>query len=178
MELWDLYDKNRIPLGKTHKRGEKITDGYHLTVHILLFDASGERLLIQQRAACKDTFAGKWDITAAGSVQSGESSSLGAHRELLEELGIDQDFEHIRPHLTMNYRDGFGDYYLIHRDVDLTALTLQTEEVQAVRYASCDEIIELIRSGEFINYHESLIRFLFDVKNAYSSFSTSSTARN
>ena len=27
MELWDLYDENRIPLGRTHPRGEPVPEG-------------------------------------------------------------------------------------------------------------------------------------------------------
>ena len=174
MELWDLYDKNRQPLGVTHRRGIPITEGYHMTVHILVFSEDGKSLLIQQRAACKDTFAGLWDITAAGSVQAGESSAEGASRELAEELGIHLDLSEVRPHLTLNYRDGFGDYYLLRGNYDISSLALQPEEVQAARYATREEIISLIRSGEFIGYHESLIHLLFDMKDAYSSFSTSS----
>ena len=34
MELWDLYDENRIPLGRTHPRGGPVPEGtYHLAVY-------------------------------------------------------------------------------------------------------------------------------------------------
>lgn len=38
-------------------------------------------------------------------------------------------------------------------------------EVQAVKWASCDEILFLIDSGEFIPYYKSFINYIFDTKD-------------
>ena len=39
MELWDLYDENRIPLGRTHPRGEPVPEGaYHLAVIVVILN--------------------------------------------------------------------------------------------------------------------------------------------
>ena len=49
MELWDLYDENRVNLGKTMVRGEKQHDGvYRIVVHACIFNSQGQ-MLIQQR---------------------------------------------------------------------------------------------------------------------------------
>lgn len=49
MEIWDLYDINRIPTGETMIRGEKIKENrYHLAVHVCIFNKQGE-MLIQHR---------------------------------------------------------------------------------------------------------------------------------
>ena len=50
MEEWvDLYDENRVPLGKIARRyGKKDPGQYRLVVHICIFDRQG-RLLIQRR---------------------------------------------------------------------------------------------------------------------------------
>lgn len=165
MELWDLFDKDRMPLGKTMARGDVRPRGeYHQTVHICIFDPSG-RLLIQRRAETKDTFASLWDITAAGSVLSGEHSCEGAHRELLEEIGVDLDFSGVRPYFTLNHEGGFGDFYIfVLEEIDLSALRLQESEVQAVRYATLEEALALIDEGRFIPYHHSFIKLLFDMR--------------
>ena len=50
MELVDLYDEDRLPLGRTAERyGEHLPGEHRLVVHVCLFDRSG-RLLIQQRS--------------------------------------------------------------------------------------------------------------------------------
>jgi len=171
MESWDIYDKHRCPLGKIKERGTRLEDGeYHLTAHICIFDREG-RMLIQQRADCKSTWPSLWDVTAAGSVLAGESSEQGAHRELFEELGLDRDFTNIRPHFTLNYDGGFGDYYLLVEDeVNLSELCLQKSEVKAVKYATLAEIEELLSKEQFIPYHHSFVSLLFDIKEECTSY--------
>lgn len=162
MELWDLYDKDRRLLGKTHERGRPIADGeYHLSVHIAIFTPDG-KMLVQRRAPSKKHWGGLWDMSAAGSVLAGENSAEGAARELFEELGLVHDFSAMRPQFTINYRVGFGDVYVIERDVGISEIRFQDEEVCEVGFMTHDEIIESIKRGEFIPYYESFIGFLFD----------------
>ena len=50
MEMVDLYDENRLPLGRTAERYAPKGEGeYRVVVHICVFDSRG-RLLIQQRS--------------------------------------------------------------------------------------------------------------------------------
>jgi len=51
------------------------------------------------------------------------------------------------------------------QDVDLTTLTLQESEVQAVRWAEEEEIHQMIDDGRFIPYHHSLITLLFALRD-------------
>ncbi len=168
MELWDLYDKDRRPLGRLHERGKPLAEGeHHLSVHIAIFSTDG-RMLIQRRVDGRKHWGGLWDISAAGSVTAGENSTEGAHRELLEELGLDRDFTDNRPRFSINYENGFGDYYIINEDVDLAEVVPQPTEVAEVRYATRAEIHELLCEGRFIPYHDSFIDFLFDMRKGYS----------
>jgi 16S rRNA (adenine1518-N6/adenine1519-N6)-dimethyltransferase len=64
----------------------------HRAVHILVFNQAGE-LLLQKRSAWKDREPLKWDSSAAGHLEPGETYQAGAIRETEEELGI-------RPQLT------------------------------------------------------------------------------
>ena len=59
----------------------------HRAVHILVFNKAGE-LLLQKRSAWKDRELSKWDSSAAGHLEPGESYADGAARETAEELGI------------------------------------------------------------------------------------------
>ncbi len=138
---------------------------FHLVVHVCIFNSKGE-MLIQQRQPFKQGWSNLWDITCGGSAVI---SQQAASRELFEELGIHYNFEKIRPHFTINFEHGFDDYYLIEYDVDLNELTLQAEEVQAVKWASKEEILKLIELKKFIPYYESIIAFLFEGRHHYGS---------
>ncbi len=166
MELWDLYDINRQKIHKTHIRGESIEENtYHLVVSVCVFNSKNE-MLIQQRQHDKNGWPNKWDITAAGSAISGESSQDAAKRELFEEIGLNVEFTDKRPIISVNFSRGFQDYYCVLSDVDLKKLKLQKEEVQAVKWANKSTIFNMIDSEEFIPYYKSLISVLFDMKSA------------
>ena len=165
MELWDLYDRDRQLLGRTMARGEKQPEGTcHLVVHICLFNSRGE-MLIQQRQSFKSGWSNFWDLTVGGSAVAGESSRTAAEREVREELGLSLSLKGVRPALTVHFEPGFDDVYVLEREVDPAGLTLQSEEVQAVRWASLPEIMEMVRAGAFIPYHESLLELLFFLRN-------------
>lgn len=59
----------------------------HRAIHILVLNNAGE-LFLQRRSHRKDTFPRKWDSSAAGHVDLGESYEACATRELREELGL------------------------------------------------------------------------------------------
>ncbi|WP_010095486.1 NUDIX hydrolase [Ornithinibacillus scapharcae] len=162
METWDLYDIHRNKIKRKAVRGEELQPGeYHLVVHVCIFNANGE-MLIQQRQPFKEGWPNMWDVTAGGSAVAGDTSQIAAERELYEEIGLKVDLQHKSPHLTINTERVFNDIYLVEKNVNLHTLKLQEEEVQAVKWASLDEIFVMIRQGEFIPYYESFIQFLFD----------------
>ena len=162
MELWDIYDADRKLTGKTMVRGEAFEEGaYHLVVHVCVFNSDG-KMLIQQRQPFKHGWPGMWDVTCGGSAVKGEFSRDAAHRELLEEVGIDVDFSNIRPDLTVNFEHGFNDVYIVEKNVDISTLELQYEEVKAVKWASCEEIFSMIDDGTFIPRYKSFMQLLFD----------------
>lgn len=165
MELWDLYTKDRERTGKTMVRGAKHPDGfYRLAVHVCVFNSRGE-MLIQQRQLTKFGWPGLWDVTASGSAIAGETSGEAAEREMREELGVSIPFANLRPALTIHWPEGFGDIYLIEQDLDVNSLTLQTEEVMGVKWATETDIIEMISHGEFIPYVKDFVGLLFYLRN-------------
>lgn len=164
MELFDLYTAQRELTGKTMVRGEPTPAGYYrLVVHVCIFDEQG-RMLIQQRQPFKRGWANLWDVSVGGCAVAGDTSREAAVRETREELGLEIDFDD-RPSLTLCFEHGFDDYYLINRPVDPGALTLQQEEVQAVRWATEEEILRMIDEGTFIPYEKSLVQLLFARRN-------------
>ncbi|MBP2079474.1 NUDIX hydrolase [Oceanobacillus polygoni] len=164
METWDIYDKNRNLTVKQMKRGDTFEQGaYHLVIHVCLFNQLGE-MLIQQRQPDKEDWKNMWDITVGGSAIAGETSQQAAEREVKEEIGYTLNLRNRRPSLTVNFEYGFDDYYLLETDLNIANLPLPTEEVKQVKWASKDDIINMISEGLFIPYHEQLIALLFDMR--------------
>ena len=167
MELVDLYDENRAPLGRTAERyGKKGPGEYRTVVHVCLFDSRG-RLLIQKRTAGKRVWPGKWDVSVGGGVDAGETSRQGAEREFREELGYPLDLSGLRPSVTVNFGGGFDDFFIVRRDLDIASLRLQAEEVAAVRWVTLEELLAMVDSGEFISYPKSFLTFLFDMRDSF-----------
>lgn len=165
MELWDLYTYDRQRTGHTMLRGGDQPEGlFRLVVHVCIFNGNGE-MLLQQRQLFKKGWPNLWDITVGGSALSGEDSRTAARRELYEELGLRISFENLCLSLTVHFDGGFDDIYLIEKDVGLSDIQLQPEEVQAVRWCSQQEILKMIEDGEFIPYHKSLIELLFAMRD-------------
>lgn len=170
MEYFTLYNQDRIPLGKQILRGERIPDGeYHLVIHVCVFNLEN-KMLIQQRQPFKKGWSNMWDVSVGGSSTAGENSQTAAQRELEEEIGLKVSFEKIRPILTVHFDHGFDDIYTLNMDVDINDLKLQYEEVQAVKWASEEEILEMIADGTFIPYHEHLISLLFFMRDHRGTF--------
>lgn len=167
MELVDLVDENRAPLGRTAERfGKKGPGEYRTVVHICVFDSRG-RFLIQRRTESKRIWPGRWDMAAAGGVDAGETSRQAAEREFREELGVALDLGDARPSVTVNFNAGFDDYFILVHDLDTGALTLQAEEVSAVKWATLEEVEAMVDEGSFISYPKSFLRFLYDMRGTF-----------
>ena len=164
MEIWDLYNRDRIKTGKTMVRGGKYEkDAYHIVIHVCIFNHDG-KMLIQQRQPFKKGWPGMWDVTVCGSAVTGEDSRSAARREVGEELGYKLDLTNIRPSLTINFEFGFDDVYLVEDDPDINKMVLQKEEVRQVKWASNNEITDMIGKGIFIPYYKGFIDLLFDMR--------------
>lgn len=169
-EQWDAYDIHREKTGEILERGQKVPEGrYHMVVQVIVFNSKNQ-MLIQQRQSFKDGWPDMWDVTSGGSAKLGESSQQAAMREVFEEVGISVNLEGVRPHLSSYFPNGFTDVYLVIKDIDEKNLNLQYEEVQAVKWASMEEIFSMIDDQTFVNYHHSWIQLLFDIKEQYSVF--------
>lgn len=164
-ELWDLYTKDREKTGKLHRRGDEMKDGeYHLVIHVCIFNSKNQ-LLIQQRQPFKEGWPNMWDVTVGGSALQGENSFQAAERELFEEIGLELDLSDTRPNFTINFPQGFDDYYILEHEVDLTALHLQEEEVQAVRWVSKEEVLRMQEEGAMIPYW--FLDKLFEIRGTF-----------
>lgn len=161
MEVWDTFNQYREKAGKTHIRGEEMEEGvFHEVIHVWIMNDEGQ-LLIQKRQAWKTGWPNMWDCAAAGSVLTGETSEMAAVRETKEELGIDINMKQAEVLFTVKFLQGFDDNYLIKQNVEIEHLKLQYEEVADAKWATIQEIREMVKRGEFIAYH--ILDDVFDI---------------
>ena len=161
MELWDLLDENGRPLGQTHVRSEAMPQGrYHRTVDIYTVNSRGE-LLVTLRSPDKDLYPNYWEVTG-GSAVAGEDSLTAARRELREETGIAATAEEMTFLMTNRGRTTLMDVYLVRKDVELSALTLQEGETVAAQWVTFAEWEGMIERGEV---PEPVGRLYFAVKD-------------
>lgn len=164
MEQWDIVNGFREKVGKTWIRGDEMSEGdFHQVVHIWIMNKNGQ-FLIQQRQPWKIGWPNIWDCSAAGSVLMGETSEMGAIRETKEELGIELQMEHAEVIFTVKFSRGFDDHWLVKQDIDVEKLNLQYEEVADAKWATVDEILELVERGDFIPYH--ILKPLFEISRS------------
>lgn len=163
MDIIDLYDIDKMPTGRTdtHPR-----DGeYRLVIHLCIFN--GDKMLIQKRSDNCQKWAGLWDVTLSGCSVAGEKGRDTAMRECREELGIDIDLHGMRPALTVSFQTGFDEVFILEQDVDISALTLQSEEVCDIKWANLSEILDLREKGEFTPFSPDYLKLLFTLREKH-----------
>jgi 8-oxo-dGTP diphosphatase len=147
-ELWDATLADGRPAGRTIVRGEPIPAGlFHIVADVLVKHRDGDYLAMQ-RDFRKETFPGKFEAGASGSVLAGETPYEGALRELREETGIAADgltFLFAKSNLV----DTIYVCYLCRTDCAKTGVTLQEGETVAFRWLAEADFYTLIRSEVF-----------------------------
>ena len=149
MELWDLYDKDRRPLGRTHQRGLPVPPGaYHLAVIVVILNPKGE-VLLTRRAPEKDACPGWWENTG-GSVLAGETSLEAITRELREETGIVVQPGELVPLLRELLPGAHLDMFAVTKDVPLSQLALQPGETTAAQWLPFGEWLGRVGDGLYL----------------------------
>lgn len=157
MELWDLYDENRNPIGREHVRGNEIPHGcYHLVVHVWIRNSKGQ-YLISQRSANRPSFPLMWE-TVGGSVLKGETSFQGVIREVKEEVGIDivgtennLVFSQVRKQINGKKFNDILDVWLFEYDGNVQLDNATTDEVVQTKWLTVAEIYELYKTGLLVS---------------------------
>lgn len=164
MELWDIYDENRVATGKTHVRGVPMGEGeYHLVADVWTVNERQEVLLTRRHP--DKPYGLMWECTG-GSVLSGETSVEGALRELFEETGIRAKEEQLLLIHSIRQKERFVDTYITRQNVVLKDITIQLEEVVEARFVPFDELTEMWKQGivvpksRFLLYKDRIEEFI------------------
>ncbi len=88
-EEWlEVVDENDEVCGRMPRAEIHATGARHRAVHVFLLNRKGD-LYLQKRSRFKDSHPGKWDSSASGHLDPGESYLDSAIRELGEELWLE-----------------------------------------------------------------------------------------
>ena len=161
-ELFDILTPTGVRLPGCDRKPRRLVhrDGdWHAAIHVWILaeegsdeSDAGPRLLLQKRAACKESWASMWDISAAGHITAGDESVSTAIREVEEELGIRLPADSLE--LLFVYRqestdrggafvnNEFNDVYMctLPKAIPVEKFDVQPEEVEAVDWFSVDFI--------------------------------------
>ena len=151
------------------------SQGYwHRAVYAFIIDQNSN-VLLQKRSKDKKLWPGKWDVIVGGHVRTGEFGRQAVIRECKEELGIeitDDDIKYIVGTTSVYNKNGYinnhyDECYLILKQIDTKSLKLQKDEVEDVKFFTCedlinrnidtnklDEIITFVRNQSNTSYQE------------------------
>ncbi len=87
-EIFDVVDESDAVIDARPRHEVHVNKLLHRAVHIWLFNRAGE-LFLQKRSPWKQNHPDLWCSSTAGHVDAGESYEEAAHRELMEEIGVD-----------------------------------------------------------------------------------------
>jgi len=151
MELWEILDEDGNKTGELmEKYDQRVFEKgfYHLGADVWIIN-SENKILIQKRAKEKRMEPNVWAMTG-GSVMVGEESINTIVRETKEELGIDINADDLK--LITKFKTGnvWLDTYILRGDYDTSKMVLQEDEVSDVKWATMQEIDELVNNGQFM----------------------------
>lgn len=153
VELFDVLDSSGHKTGQTKPRHLAHRDGdWHRAVDIWIINPE-RGLLLQRRAADKDSWAGYWDISCGGHLTAGDDSLTGALRELEEELDLHAQPEELHFVKTIQssarpapdfINNCFNDLYWLETNYEISDFKIQTSELSDLKYVSAAELQALL----------------------------------
>ena len=155
-EQWDIVDEHGNKTGKTMIKGTPMKKGeYHLSVSVWIQNDDG-KYLISQRAPTKPA-SNMWETTGGAAI-SGEDSLSAALRETKEELGITLYPQNGRVLKSYTYPHSSGDgaayieVWIFQQNIDIDTVVLQKEETCDVKWASKEQIKQMMAQNIFIKF--------------------------
>ncbi len=154
-EKFDVLNEWGEFTGKIASREECHKKGlWHRAVYAFIIDEN-KNVLLQKRSSTKKLWPNKWDFTLGGHVTSGEFGRQALIREAKEELGIeisDSDIKYLVGSTSINEQGDiinkhYNECYLITKNIDISDIKIQKEEVSEVKYFSKEELLKRIENN-------------------------------
>ena len=154
-EKFDVLNELGEFTGEVATRNECHKKGlWHRAVYAFIIGNKGN-ILLQKRSKNKKLWPNMWDVTVGGHVDSGEFGRQALIREVKEELGIeldDSDIKYLVGSTSINKKGDiinkhYNECYLITKDISISEIKIQKEEVSEVKYFSKDELLKRISNN-------------------------------
>lgn len=159
MELVDIVDREGVLTGKTIDKSDAHKKGILHKVSVAAIINSDGKLLVQRRSLNKSTEPGKWDLSAAGHVDSKETSIEAILRETYEEIGIrinQLELKHIDTYICTKKLsknciiNHYSELYIVNKDINLNDINIQESEIDSIKYISKEEFIDMLDKHYFV----------------------------
>ena len=146
MEYLQVFDKEKKMLNEKVARDNKLDlpDGKYFMIVLIFIENSEGKFLFQKTSKERNSCI----ATTGGHVTFGDDGLKTAVKEVKEELGVTLDASELSFVDTFIYSKGYLETYYVKKDIDINSITVQTEEVEYVKWYSVDEIKEFIDKGE------------------------------
>jgi len=167
-EMLDVLDERGIKTGETLPRSEVHKRGlWHRIIVVAIINEKNE-ILIQQRSHNKKKNPDMWDISVTGHLSAGQDSLMAATREISEEvsvsLGYSVDVKDFRFMFSYKKEEKVNDEYIDRQFYDFfilrqfglneTNIRFQSEEVQAIRFVTINELNRMREQNLLVNRDE------------------------
>ena len=172
MEYFDILDENGKFTGKIKSRNEVHRNGdWHKAVHIFIVNDSN-KILLQKRSAIKETFPNIWTTSVSGHLSSGDNSIEGSIREIKEEIGLTVKKEELKYLFTVKENmiwknitnNEFVDVFLINKNINISDLKLQKEEVSEVKFFTYKKFKRMVDTeDESLMPHKEINKRLLEI---------------
>ena len=150
-EEWDVLDELGNPTGEIVKKKDPRAyekGVYHGGADVWIIN-SENKFLIQKRSQKKKVHPNVWAMTG-GSVIRGETPQETLLRECFEELEINIDINKLKWFTRFKTECVWIDNYILREDFDISKMVYKEDEVSEVKWASWEEIDNLVKNNEFI----------------------------
>ena len=141
-ELLDLVDDLDQIIGSIDREEVYRNMIHNVRVIGIFIVDDNNSVLVQTRSKDRVYCPSGYDFSVAGHVHSGENYEEAAHREAIEELGI--DLPELKEFLYCRYPNDYGlsffSKYYIARCNEKTRLVMNTKELSKIEFMSCEEI--------------------------------------
>ena len=154
-EKFDVLNEYGEFTGNIETRDECHKKGlWHRAVYAFIVD-NEKNILLQKRSSNKKLWPNMWDVTVGGHVNSGEFGRQALIRESKEELGIDitdNDIKYLVGSTSVNIQGDiinkhYNECYLITKNIDISDIKIQENEVSEVKFFSKDELLKRISNN-------------------------------
>ncbi len=170
-EFIDILNEEGEPTGEILLKSKAHANGlWHASAQVWIITPD-RKVLLQQRAANKDSYPNLWDISVAGHLSAGDTPLIAALREIEEEIGLQLNKEDLQYLKTIKRqkvpKDGFFDnefnhLFLVKNPIEIGRLKLQESEVAAVKLMDIKFFEKSLteNQAEFVPHGEEYYRFI------------------